>query len=91
MFFGEDYYNTQRGIPYFEQILGHSPPYALIKTLWNEEAKAYVPNVVTAQTFIRSVVLRELTGQVQVTNQEGLIGVTIFRSITPLGALTTSL
>jgi len=33
-FSSECYYDTAKGIPYFEQILGHAPPPSLMKQYW---------------------------------------------------------
>ncbi len=70
-FLGECWYNTLLGLPYFGQILGAFPvPYALIKAQCVAAALT-VPGVVSAQMFISSVQNRKLTGQLQVTDNNG--------------------
>lgn len=70
LFQGEDYYDTTRGIPYFEQILGHWPPIPVMKSYFVNAALT-VPDVVAAQAFVTSVVDRRPAGQVQVTSVTG--------------------
>lgn len=73
LFQGELWYNTIPGVPYWASILGKSPPpLALMKAKF-EEAALTVPGVVATRCFIESVVGRRVTGQVQVTDQAGLI------------------
>jgi len=70
LFSGELWYDTAKGVPYFEQILGENPPLSLIKA---EIVKAAltVPNVVSAQCFISAFDGRSITGQVQVVDTFG--------------------
>lgn len=72
LYLGELYWDTTRGVPYNDQILGQAPPPNYMKQKWNEAA-LLVPDVVAAQTFIESFVDRKITGQVQVTDREGAI------------------
>jgi hypothetical protein len=72
LFQGEDYYDTTRGIPYWEQILGHWPPVPIMKAHFVAAAKT-VPGVVAAQCFIESIEDRRPKGQVQVTDKAGVI------------------
>lgn len=72
LFAGELYYDTTKGIPYFSTILGEAPPLAYIKAQFNAAALT-VPEVVAAQSFIESFIDRKIKGQVQVTNEEGVI------------------
>lgn len=72
LFRGEDYYDTTRGIPYWEEILGHWPPVRVMKSYFNRAALT-VPNVVAAQSFIESIEDRRPKGQVQVTDRLGAI------------------
>jgi hypothetical protein len=69
-FKGEVYYDTTVGVPYFQQILGKRPPLALVKAEVSAAALT-VPGVLTAQTFITSVVARKVSGQLQVTDSTG--------------------
>jgi len=70
LFSGELWYDTAKGVPYFEQILGENPPLSLIKA---EIVKAAltVPNVVSAQCFISAFDGRSIKGQVQVVDTFG--------------------
>jgi hypothetical protein len=70
LFEGEDYYDTARGVPYWEQILGHWPPLRVMKSLWVTAALT-VPNVDAAQCFISEFIDRRIIGQVQVTGAIG--------------------
>jgi hypothetical protein len=65
-FLGEIYYDTGVGIPYFEQILGKSPPLQLVKSQFINAALT-VPGVTSALVFFSSFTGRELSGQVQIT------------------------
>lgn len=70
-FQGEVYYDTNLGIPYWSQILGHFPPVSYMKAKFNEAALT-VPTVVKAQTYIASIKDRTVTGQVQITDKNGV-------------------
>lgn len=66
-FQGECYYDTDRGIPYFTQILGRDYAPSVIMGLYNKAAKT-VPYVTTARTTITGISNRLVTGKVEVTN-----------------------
>lgn len=70
LFQGEDYYDTTRGIPYFDEILGHWPTVRVMKSRFTTAALS-VPGVTAAQCFIESILDRRPKGQVQITNQNG--------------------
>ena len=72
LFEGELYYDTTKGVPYWAAILGQAPPTSYMKAKWVAAALT-VPEVVAAQCFISSFVNREVRGQVQVTDQDGII------------------
>lgn len=72
LFRGEDYYDVERGLPYWDQILGRWPTIQLMKAKFVAAAKT-VPGVVAAQAFIESIEDRRPKGQVQVTDREGVI------------------
>ncbi len=74
---GEVYYDTTQGIPYFEEILGYTPPVSLIKT-YVTAAALTVPGVVAAQCFITDWSNRKVSGQVQIKNSSGVITATGF-------------
>jgi hypothetical protein len=69
-FQGEVWYDTTQGIPYLTQILGFYPPLSLVKSYF-QAAALTVPGVVSATVFITSLIGRELTGQVQITDSNG--------------------
>lgn len=69
-FLGECWYNTELGIPYFQQILGKTPPH----TYFQEQmvaAALTVPGVVTATCVISGFKNRVVTAQVQFTDDAG--------------------
>jgi hypothetical protein len=70
LFLGELYYDTQRGVPYFQQILGKYPPLNYVRAKFEAAAKL-VPTVVSAKCYFTSFVNRKLGGQVQVTTSGG--------------------
>lgn len=72
LFESEDYYDTTRGIPYWEDILGHWPSVSVMKAYFNRAALT-VPNVVAAQCFIDSIEDRRPKGQVQITDRAGAL------------------
>lgn len=72
LFYGELYFDTTQGVPYFSQILGYAPPISLIKAYMNKAA-LQVPGVINAQTFITSWVDRIVSGQVQITDTTGTV------------------
>jgi hypothetical protein len=81
LFQGEDYYATDRGVPYWQQILGKWPPVSLMKAKF-VAAAGTVPGVVKAQCFIASIFDRQVTGQVQVT--DGLGNVAVAALVAPI-------
>lgn len=70
LFLGEAYYQTSRGVPYWQQILGLWPPLALVRS-YLENAAELTPDVASARVFFSSFVDRTLSGQVQVTDANG--------------------
>lgn len=72
LFLGELWYNTSAGVPYFTEILGQAPSFALMKAEFVKAALT-VPGVVSARCFISGYSDRLITGQVQVTNAAGII------------------
>jgi hypothetical protein len=79
LFAGECFYDTSRGVPYWiksapsapGQILGAAPPLSYIKQKLIDAAMT-VPGVVSSAAFIRSIgVDRTVTGQVQITDEQG--------------------
>ncbi len=70
LFLAELWYDTAKGIPYFEDILGHLPPQSLL-TGYIEKAAKTVPGVVTAQCIISAFDSREISGQIQFIDTTG--------------------
>jgi hypothetical protein len=70
LFLGELWYDTSKGIPYFEDVLGHLPPVSLL-TGYIEKAALTVPGVVTARCVLSSFDSRQVTGQVQFIDETG--------------------
>jgi hypothetical protein len=74
-FLGEVWYDTSIGVPYFEQILGHTPPITVFEEYMTQAALT-VPGVATATCIIESFSqsTRTVTGQVQFTSTTGATG-----------------
>ena len=70
LFAGELYFDTSTGVPYFGQILGEAPPLSIVKA-YLVQAALRVPGVVSAQVFISEFTDRTLSGQVQISDQDG--------------------
>ncbi len=77
LFLDELWYDTVKGIPYDTTILGQEVPLALLKQQFSAAALT-VPGIVNAQVFIRSIDGRDVQGQVQVTDANGVISVAGF-------------
>lgn len=77
LFQGELWYDTEKGVPYWEQILGKSPTLSLIRSQFVEVALT-VPEVKSAKCFISSVEGRVVSGQIQVTEDTGQTAVSNF-------------
>jgi hypothetical protein len=67
LFSGEYWYDTTLGIPYFQQVLGYSPPINLLRQKMKEAALT-VPDVVIATVYFSSIQNGQLSGQVQITD-----------------------
>lgn len=72
-FLGEAWYDTLIGIPYFQQVLGHTPPITLFQELMVQAAKT-VPGVVSAECTIEAFEDRRVDGQVTFTTDDGQTG-----------------
>lgn len=70
LFAAELRYDTTQGIPYFEKILGQTPPLSLLKEYFVNQALT-VPGVVSAQCLIQTFDGRTIAGQVQFTDING--------------------
>ncbi len=71
LFAGELYYDTSKGIPYFDDILGQLPPPALLIS-YIEQAALSVPGVVTPRCIITSFQDRTVSGQIQFIDENGV-------------------
>jgi hypothetical protein len=81
-FQGEIYYDTTRGIPYWQNVLGQFPPVSLLKAYFNQAA-LNVPEVVSAVSFIAGIQNRVVSGQCQVRNAAGTLKAVNFFSYSP--------
>jgi hypothetical protein len=70
LFLGEAFYDTTRGVPYFEQVLGHTPPLTEFQALMVRAALT-VPGVVSAQCVVSAFEGRTVEGQVVFVDDEG--------------------
>lgn len=72
LFEGEAWYATNRGVPYWQQILGKWPPIALVK-YYIQQAALLAPGAAAATVYITNFTNRSLVGQVQITNEDGIV------------------
>lgn len=72
-FLGEVWYDTSLGIPYFSEILGHTPPVTFFQELMVQAALT-VPGVASAECTIEAFEDRRVTGQVAFKTDDGQIG-----------------
>lgn len=70
-FRGECYYDQNQGVPWLSDVLGHRPPLSLVKADIVAEALR-VPGCATATAYLSAVSARKLTGQIQVTDSDGV-------------------
>lgn len=78
LFLGELWYNVNAGVPYWTEILGQSPPPVSLMKAKFVAAAMTVPGVVAARCFITTFTDREIGGQVQVTDANGLTSLAAF-------------
>ena len=71
LFLGELYYDTTQGVPYWQVILGKFPSAALF-TAKIQAAALTATNVVTATVTISAWSKRAISGNVEVTNNQGV-------------------
>lgn len=77
LFLGELWYDTTKGVPYFEDVLGKLPPPSLL--LGHLEAAALtVPGVVQAQCIIDAFDDREIRGRNQFIDETGAANAVAF-------------
>lgn len=70
LFLGELWYAPPKGIPYFSDVLGQTPPTSLV-TGYIERAALSVPGVVSAQCALTIASSREIVGQVRFIDETG--------------------
>ena len=69
-FLGECWYNTELGLPYWQQILGDYPPLQFIKQQMVTQALT-IHNVSSAEVNFESFTDRILSGQMQIIDTDG--------------------
>lgn len=67
LFAGELWYDTAKGVPYFDLVLGKFPPPPLVKALLVKAATT-VPGVTAADCTLASIKDRTLAGQILVND-----------------------
>lgn len=68
------YFDQEAGIPYLEEILGHTKySLALYRTQLEDQAKT-VPEVETAQAILSTMDNRVVTGRIEFTTTDGRSG-----------------
>lgn len=72
-FLGEVWYNTSIGVPFFQTILGKTPPLTVFQELIVQAAET-VPGVASAECTITAFADRRVTGQVTFTTTNGQTG-----------------
>ena len=79
LFLGELWYQTDKGVPYFENILGQFPPLELMRQKITDAALT-VPGILpngSVKVTIASFVGRAVTGQIAIITNDGqALGVT---------------
>ncbi len=70
LFLGELWYNAAPGVPYFSEILGHSPPIGVFQA-YMVQAALTVPGVVSAECAIESIDGRTIVGAVTFVDENG--------------------
>ena len=70
LFSGELYYDTDKGVPYWGNILGEPVSPSFFNAAIESAAKT-VPGVVDATSYVTDFSSRVLSGQIQVTDYNG--------------------
>lgn len=73
-FLGEVWYDVTLGVPYFQEILGKTPPVTLFQEYMILAAET-VPGVASAECTIEAFENRTVTGQVTFTTDNGQTGI----------------
>jgi hypothetical protein len=69
-FLGECWYNTNLGVPYWQNILGEFPPLQFVQQKLIDAALT-IPNVTAAKVTFTAFSNRELSGQILITDITG--------------------
>lgn len=85
-FLGEVWFDDTIGVPYFQKILGQTPPLSLFRR-YMVDAALTVPGVVSATCTIQSFIGRNVVGQVDFVDVNGGTGSV---PIAPLVASSTA-
>lgn len=70
LFLGELWFNTSKGVPYWQEILGFRPNMAFVRAQ-AEAAALTVPRITQARCIIAQFVGRSVSGTVEVINTDG--------------------
>lgn len=70
-FLGECWYDTDLGLPYWQQILGEFPPLPFVSQQI-EQASYTIPNVAAVEVSFTSFENRSLAGQIQIIDTDGV-------------------
>lgn len=68
-FLGECWYNSNLGLPYWQQILGELPPLGYIQQQISIEALT-IPNIISSETSIVSFINRSIEGVILITDAD---------------------
>ena len=69
-FSGELIFDQDRGIPYFEEIFGKTPPLQLVQARITEESLT-VPEVAKARTIVSRSDIDGVSGEIQIIDTDG--------------------
>ena len=70
LFKGEQWYRTEAGVPYFQEILGKMPPQSLVQAQL-EKAAMTVPGVASARCIITAFENRGVSAQILFVDESG--------------------
>ena len=73
LYINELWYQSNKGIPYFEEVLGHLPPLSLLTGLIERQALT-VSGVVSAQCTVYTFTDRTVTGVINFIDETGAVG-----------------
>lgn len=83
VFLGEMWYNVDRGVPYFQSILGRLPSPAFMKSKFIE-AGMMTPEVASIVCYLSGITDdRQLTGQLQITDSTQRLSIVTMNGYKP--------